>query len=329
MRVALAPYDAAWPRRYEAERARITAALGKSALRVEHIGSTAVPGFAAKPVVDVQVLVHDVDDAAVDTALRNAGYELHVVEPRHRMYRTKSLDTHVHLWMDEAEAERHVTFRDWIRAHPDDRDLYLHVKRQLAAREWATQNDYAQAKTAVVSTILRRAQGRDEGPRIDAFARIISGFVPRGARVLEIGAGEGLLAARLASQGFTVVALDTQLRSRYPIVESSFEAYEAPARSFDCVAAQLVLHHADSLEATLDKARSLLRPRGIIAIDDYGWERSPNEAFRSERADLHRSEEMLHALRARFSQAYYAEHAYIQDGEGTANLSFTFIGRLD
>lgn len=329
MRVALAPYDAQWPRRYQAERARITAALGKWALRVEHIGSTAVPGFAAKPIVDVQVLVPDVDEPTVDSALRDAGYELHVVEPRHRMYRTKSLDTHVHLWMDEGEADRHVVFRDWIRAHPDDRELYLHVKRQLAAREWATQNDYAEAKTAVVSTILRRAQGRDEGPRVDAFARIVSEFAPHRARVLEIGAGEGLLAARLASQGFTVVALDTQLRSRYPIVECSFEAYEAPAQSFDCVAAQLVLHHADSLEATLDKARSLLRPHGIIAIDDYGWERSRNEGYRAERADLHRSDRMLEALRARFSQAYYADHAFIQDGEGTANLGFTFIGRLD
>lgn len=325
--VQLAPYDAQWPARFEEHRERIGAALGERPARIEHIGSTSVPGLAAKPIVDVIIGGLSPSDASVRAALERAGYAIVVDEDGHVMYAPPDRGAHVHVWAGPSEFDRHVLFRDWLREHPEDRALYEHVKREFVKREWETQNHYAQAKSAVVSTILRRARGEDSGPRIESFVQLFQRFAPQHARVLEIGAGEGLLAARLAAAGHDVVAIDTQLRSTFLIVESSFEEFVAPERSFDCVVSQLVLHHAADLDATLDKIVRLLKPDGLIAIDDYGWERSDDSRFRDDRSDLHTSETMLAALRQRFTQLSYADHAYITDGAGCAALGFTFFGR--
>jgi GrpB-like predicted nucleotidyltransferase (UPF0157 family) len=327
VKVSIAQYDTAWAAHFERERARIALALGERALRIEHIGSTAVPGLAAKPVVDIEIAIPHFDDPVADAALRKAGYELAVNEPGHRMYRTPEMNVHLHLWESADDFQRHVVFRDWLRAHPDDRRLYEHVKRKLAEREWSDRNDYAEAKTAVISAILRRANGQKAGPRIDDFARIIMQHVCAPARILEIGAGQGELAHKLTAAGYEIVALDRHLRSTFPVVESSFEEYEERPRSFDCIAAQLVLHHLDNLEAALMKAATLLRPGGVLAIDDYGWERSDDAAFRAERSDLHTAEAMLRALRSHFSEVAYFDHAYFDEGAGTDRLGFTFIGR--
>ncbi|HEY9180242.1 MAG TPA: GrpB family protein [Candidatus Baltobacteraceae bacterium] len=328
IRLALADYDGAWPARFEEHRERIARALGARAVRIEHIGSTSVPGMVAKPVIDMLLYGVEADDEAARTALESAGYHVTVDEPGHRMYEPPDLDAHLHVWSDRSEADRHVLFRDWLRAHPQDRALYEHVKRQLAAREWPTSNDYAQAKSAVVGTIMRRARGEAPGPRIQRFAAALQRVLPQHARILEIGAGEGLLAARLAAAGYEVVALDTQLRSLYPIVETSFEAYTAPQAGFDCVAAQLFLHHAPDLRCVLDKIAMHLKPGGIVAIDDYGWERSDDPDFRNTRSDLHTSASMLASLRTRFEEIFYADHPYLADGAGADALAFTFIGRL-
>lgn len=327
MRVTIAPYDPSWRARYETHRERIANALGKRVLRIEHIGSTAVPGFPSKRIVDVLVQVAAVRDAAVDAAFAGAGYELRVDDPEHRMYATPERDAHVHLWSGPDDVERHLLFRDWLRADAADRELYLHVKTELAKREWVEQNDYAQAKSGVVNAILRRARGERRGPRTGRFAGVIERFTEPPARVLEIGAGEGLLAARLAQDGYKVVAIDRTLRSLHPIVESSFEEYDAPDASFDCIASQLVLHHVHDLEAALRKIAMLLAPGGILAIDDYGWERSGDAAFRSERSDLHRGDTMLAALRSHFREVFYDDHAYFDEGAGSDELGFTFVGR--
>ena len=327
IKLELAAYDARWPDLFEAHRRRIAAALGERATRIEHIGSTAVPGLAAKPVIDIQVEAVRHDDPSVRSALELAGYELAVDEPGHRMFKTAERDAHVHVWADPADAQRHLIFRDWLRSHPDDRALYEHVKRELSKREWETRDHYADAKTAVVRTIMRRANGEVPGPRVEQFAGALLRHLPERARVLEIGAGEGLLAARLAAAGHDVVALDTELRSTFPITETAFEDYDAPPQTFDCIAAQLVLHHAADLEAMLDKIGDLLNPGGLIAIDDYGWERSDDPTFRTERADLHTSVRMLTALRTRYDELAYTDHALFNDGAGDDELAFIFLGR--
>jgi GrpB-like predicted nucleotidyltransferase (UPF0157 family) len=158
--VRIVDYDPAWPAGFESQRARIVAALGPGARRIEHIGSTAVPELAAKPVVDVMVTVDDPDDdAAVLLPLTRAGYVLRVIEPEHRMFRTPQRDVHVHLWRSGSDDERrHLLFRDWLRETADDRSRYETVKRALAAREWVDSNDYAEAKNEIVSMIMGRAE---------------------------------------------------------------------------------------------------------------------------------------------------------------------------
>lgn len=159
--VTLVESDQAWPERFEREAARIREALGAVAIRVEHIGSTSVPGLAAKPVVDILLSVADADpEADFVPALEAAGYVLRVREPRHRMFRTPDLGVHVHVYADnDPECERYLVFRDRLRTSAEDRAAYERLKRELAARDWADRNDYADAKGALVEAIIARAGG--------------------------------------------------------------------------------------------------------------------------------------------------------------------------
>jgi len=142
--VEIVPYDASWRPAFARERARIADALGRRALRIDHIGSTAVEGLPAKPIIDIDVSVADPDDeASYVPALELAGYVLRVREPRHRMLRTRELDVHVHVCGSGSDWERrHLLFRDWLRCDADDRARYASAKRALAARNRADMNAY-------------------------------------------------------------------------------------------------------------------------------------------------------------------------------------------
>ena len=156
--IVLVDYDPSWPMRFQDERAKITTALGAEAIRVEHIGSTAVPGLAAKPIIDVLVTLADIEDESrYLPAVQRAGYVLRVREPGHRMVRTPELDVHVHIWPDDDPAvTAHLAFRNRLRSNTDDRDLYAATKRRLAQQDWPTMNHYADAKTDVILQILSR-----------------------------------------------------------------------------------------------------------------------------------------------------------------------------
>ena len=158
----LAAYDPRWPEAYADHEQRIRAALGPVAVQVEHIGSTSVPGLAAKPIIDVLVTVEDItaEEDYLDQLLA-AGYELRVREPGHRMVRTPARDVHVHLLEvgDEA-ADDYLLFRDRLRADPEDRELYERTKRVLIQQEWADMNAYADAKTGVIAEIKERARAQ-------------------------------------------------------------------------------------------------------------------------------------------------------------------------
>jgi GrpB-like predicted nucleotidyltransferase (UPF0157 family) len=152
--IVIAPYDPGWPERFLVERARIAAALGERALRIEHIGSTSVPGLAAKPIVDILVEVASLE--GID--LEPAGYVLRVREEGHRMFRTPELDVHVHVWPSGSpDIERQIRFRDRLRASPEDLAAYAALKRELAARDWPDINYYAEAKGPLIREIERRA----------------------------------------------------------------------------------------------------------------------------------------------------------------------------
>jgi GrpB-like predicted nucleotidyltransferase (UPF0157 family) len=166
-RIVIAEYDPSWPARFEEERQRIAAALEATAIRVEHIGSTAVPGLAAKPIIDVLVTVaNPEDEAAFVPRLEAAGYELRVREPGHRMFRTPERDVHVHIWADgDPDVTRQLTFRDRLRCSPGDRAEYERLKRELAARDWEDMNHYAEAKSPLIDAIVERASGPSRSPR--------------------------------------------------------------------------------------------------------------------------------------------------------------------
>ena len=173
--VVLHEPDPAWPVRFEADAALIRRALGERALAVDHVGSTAVPGLPAKPGVDILLQVLDPsDEQAYVPALVGLGYWLQIREPEwleHRVLyqRTErgcSHDVNVHVLAPDTggeEIERMIRFRDWLRAHPEDRDAYAAEKRRLASRSWRYVQDYADAKSTVVEQILARAaRSREE-----------------------------------------------------------------------------------------------------------------------------------------------------------------------
>ena len=158
--IVIEDYDPVWMARFEQIHAALYAALGPTARRIEHFGSTAVPGLAAKGIVDVMVTVEDADDEEnYGPALERAGFAIRLRQPGHRMYRTPDQDVHVHVYSDASEAARiRLLFRDWLRHDEADRRLYEETKRELARRDWDATNDYSDAKGAVVAKILIRAQ---------------------------------------------------------------------------------------------------------------------------------------------------------------------------
>ncbi|MDR3402178.1 MAG: GrpB family protein [Chthoniobacter sp.] len=159
--IVIVDYDPRWPAQFQKHAEILSEALGNN-LVIEHVGSTSVPELAAKPIIDIDVVVADSsDEATYLPALVQAGYVLRVREPdwhQHRMFRTPELDVHLHIFSPGCvEVTRHLAFRDRLRTCPEDRLLYESVKRKLATKDWPDMNAYAQAKTEVVEQILARA----------------------------------------------------------------------------------------------------------------------------------------------------------------------------
>lgn len=165
--IKLVDYDTDWPKKFETHARVIADALVSSTLRVEHVGSTSVPGLAAKPIIDILVVVLDsADESAYLPQLEAAGYVLRVREPdwnEHRMFRTPEKDVHIHIYsVGCPEIERNLTFRDRLRRNIEDRRRYEQTKRELAAKEWPDMNAYADAKTEVIESIIEASQAAGE-----------------------------------------------------------------------------------------------------------------------------------------------------------------------
>jgi GrpB-like predicted nucleotidyltransferase (UPF0157 family) len=158
-------YDPRWQDTFKAHAAKISEVLGDAALLIEHIGSTSVPDLAAKPIVDMLLVVPDSkNEGSYLSKMESAGYVLRVREPEfheHRMFRTKELDVHIHVYSPESpEIERCLLFRDRLRANGQDRQRYEATKRKLAAHSWPDMNAYADAKSEVIETIIVAARAR-------------------------------------------------------------------------------------------------------------------------------------------------------------------------
>jgi GrpB-like predicted nucleotidyltransferase (UPF0157 family) len=157
--VVVVDYDPGWADRFAAADAGLRAALGDLVCNVEHVGSTSIPGLAAKPIVDIDLLVTDADDeAGYRPALERLGYRLVLREPwwyGHRMLVSTAADVNLHVWPQGApEPVRHRLLRDWLRSHPEDRELYASAKRRLARDVSA--DDYSLAKSDVIDEIFTR-----------------------------------------------------------------------------------------------------------------------------------------------------------------------------
>ena len=160
--INLVAYDPNWPVLFQREAQRIREALGERVVQLEHVGSTSVPGLAAKPLIDILLVVPDSsDEDAYVSALAPRGYVVRIRQPdwyQHRVLKGPDTDINAHVFSSGCvEITRMLRFRDWLRAHPDDRALYERTKRELAARTWKHIQNYADAKSAVVQEILGRA----------------------------------------------------------------------------------------------------------------------------------------------------------------------------
>jgi GrpB-like predicted nucleotidyltransferase (UPF0157 family) len=157
--IVVEDHDPAWADRYAAVVAALRSALGDLVLGLEHVGSTSVPGLAAKAIVDVDLTIADTEDESrYVPALDKLDYVLVLREPwwhGHRMLVDAEEDVHLHVWpQGSPEVIRHRLLRDWLRTHADDRELYASTKRRLV-RE-AADGDYTMAKSQVIDAIFER-----------------------------------------------------------------------------------------------------------------------------------------------------------------------------
>jgi GrpB-like predicted nucleotidyltransferase (UPF0157 family) len=163
--IVIAPYDPAWPEAAAAEAAAILRACEGRVRRVEHVGSTAVPGLGAKPTLDLLGGVRDLADViACLPALAALGYayvpEYEAEIPERRYFRKGPVGARTHhlhvvvedgaFWVD------HVLFRDRLRADRSTADAYERLKRDLAARHGADRDAYTRAKTTFIAVVLAR-----------------------------------------------------------------------------------------------------------------------------------------------------------------------------
>ena len=158
--------DPAWPALFEEVRATVVGALGDRVLSLTHVGSTSVPGLWAKPVIDAALVVADSsreDDWLPD--LEVAGFELRVREPEweeHRCLRGTRPRANLHVWSPgSVEVQRHVAFRDWLAEHPDDREEYAAIKRELSAEGFDDAMEYNNRKSGMVYDLYEKIFAAD------------------------------------------------------------------------------------------------------------------------------------------------------------------------
>ncbi len=167
--IIIVDYDPQWPILYEKEKARILAVIGDKVVAIEHIGSTAVPGLGAKPIIDIMVGVHHLAkaDECIEP-LQGIGYEYvpeyEVSIPERRFFRR----SHFHLHVVERTSdfwERHILFRDFLRTHPETARQYHQLKTELAAKFGSDRDAYTAAKTSFIESVVAKARSEQSTPK--------------------------------------------------------------------------------------------------------------------------------------------------------------------
>jgi GrpB-like predicted nucleotidyltransferase (UPF0157 family) len=173
--IVIADYDPRWPAIFEEERARILEAVGEWLLDIQHVGSTSVPGLAAKPIVDIMPGLRSLDDAPrVIAGMQSIGYQYipvyeddlperrYFVRPpgrgywHNRLFHVHAVETVSRFW------RRHLAFRDYLRAHPEACDEYAALKRRLATEHGADREGYTEAKSEFITSIERLVIGEEQ-----------------------------------------------------------------------------------------------------------------------------------------------------------------------
>lgn len=164
--ILLVPYDSQWPEKFESEVARLRDAAGNSFTRIEHIGSTAVPGLLAKPVIDIMATVKNLqEDAAFIEPLARRGWayisKYEVEMPERRFFRKSVLGKRSHhLHVVEKDSEfwtRHLAFRDYLRTHHESVIEYARLKKELAEKFKDDAEAYTEAKSGFIRDIEAKA----------------------------------------------------------------------------------------------------------------------------------------------------------------------------
>lgn len=161
--IVIEDYDPSWPQVFETLRSRLVGLLAGMAAAIEHVGSTAIPGLAAKRIIDIDVLLGSgVDLPPVIARLASFGYahqgDLGVTG--REAFRAPPNDVPHHLYVcppGSHEYRRHIAFRDYLRSHPKDANAYAILKRELARKFGSDRDAYTQTKSKFVEEILRRA----------------------------------------------------------------------------------------------------------------------------------------------------------------------------
>ncbi|KAJ4252329.1 hypothetical protein NW762_010927 [Fusarium torreyae] len=158
--------DPSWPDIFALTKARIESALGDTAISIDHVGSTSVPGLPAKAVIDIDLTVKDADnEESYVPSLEKVSFHFLIRERAwhgHRFFcNYDPVPINLHVWgPDCPEAERHKIFRDWLRRNEDDRKLYANIKRgaaKLSVEKGENINEYTARKDNVIHEILQRA----------------------------------------------------------------------------------------------------------------------------------------------------------------------------
>ncbi len=164
--IIISDYDPQWPILYEEEKARILEVIGDKVVKIEHIGSTAVPGLGAKPVIDIMLAIpHLADAERCIEPLRSIGYEYipkyEASIPERRYFRKGPPEAHIHLHVVEPMSdfwERHILFRDFLRAHPEIAQEYYQLKKGLAAKYGSDHCAYTEAKAPFIKSVVAKAR---------------------------------------------------------------------------------------------------------------------------------------------------------------------------
>ena len=167
-KVEIVNYDPQWPMLYKKEKTLIQKAIGHTIVGIEHIGSTAVPGLGAKPIIDILMAVNHLSDAEqCIEPLQSIGYE-YVPEyeasiPERRYFHKghPPKEQHYHLHMVELTSDfwkKHLLFRDHLRTHPKIAQKYHELKKRLALKYGSNREGHTEAKTSFIKTIVAKAK---------------------------------------------------------------------------------------------------------------------------------------------------------------------------